>query len=102
LRMVHVTDSTRPPPGGSELESAWREAIPREAAARHVRVVTEIATADEVARGILQAAARCGADAICMGSQGRGRIAGTLLGSAAQAVLRSSPIPVMLVPLPLD
>jgi nucleotide-binding universal stress UspA family protein len=102
LRLVHVTDSTRPPPGGSELESAWREAIPREAAARHVRVVTEIATADEVARGILQAAARCGADAICMGSQGRGRIAGTLLGSAAQAVLRSSPIPVMLVPMALD
>jgi nucleotide-binding universal stress UspA family protein len=102
LHLLHVTQSGQAPPDAAALAEAWRDATPPGAAARRIRVVTELAAADEIPRGILQAAARCGADAICMGTQGRGRLAEAVLGSVAQGVLRNARIPVMLVPRPAD
>lgn len=102
LRLLHVTQSGQAPPDPAALEAAWRDATPPGAAERRVRVVTELVAADEIARGILQAAARSGADAVCMGTQGKGRLAEAVLGSVAQSVLRSARIPVMLVPLPAE
>ena len=39
-----------------------------------------------------------GADVLCMGATGKGAVQRVLLGSVSQLVLRSSPIPVLLVP----
>ena len=56
----------------------------------------------EARGGIAQAAARIGADAICMSTHGRTGLAKALLGSQAEAVLRLVQIPVVLVPMPRD
>lgn len=46
---------------------------------------------------ILAAAAEAGSDLIVVGSRGRGRIAGAILGSTARALARHSPVPVLVV-----
>jgi nucleotide-binding universal stress UspA family protein len=61
-----------------------------------------VVTAEDIASGIAQAAARIGADAICMSTHGRTGLAKALLGSQAEAVLRLVQIPVVLVPMPRD
>jgi nucleotide-binding universal stress UspA family protein len=49
------------------------------------------------ARGIVDAAANCGADLIVMGSHGRSGIAKLMLGSVAAKVLALSPVPVLVI-----
>lgn len=49
------------------------------------------------AEHIVEAARRCGADLIVMGSHGRTGVARVLLGSVAGKVLMLSPVPVMIV-----
>jgi nucleotide-binding universal stress UspA family protein len=49
------------------------------------------------ARKILEVADECGCDLIVMGSHGRGRWHGALIGSTSQTVLRESPRPVLLM-----
>ncbi|MER3460845.1 MAG: hypothetical protein C4303_06950 [candidate division GAL15 bacterium] len=51
-----------------------------------------------VAHAILDAAERFGADLIVMGTHGRTGLQRVLLGSVAEAVLRRSRVPVMVVP----
>ncbi|HQQ70637.1 MAG TPA: universal stress protein [Alicycliphilus sp.] len=53
---------------------------------------------DDVPQAILDAAERGGADLIVMASRGKGRLAGLLLGSATQEVLRRTRTPLLLVP----
>ena len=65
-------------------------------------MTTEITTAERIAEGILQAAARLDADAICMGTHGRSGLMKALLGSQAEAVLRGAKVPVLLVPSPRE
>ena len=65
-------------------------------------MTTEVVTAEDIASGVAQAAARIGADAICMSTHGRTGLAKMLLGSQAEAVLRRVSIPVMLVPMPRE
>jgi len=99
LHLLHLLD-----PGGSPsidmLDAELRAAIPADVETRHLRVTTEVATAEGIAIGILEAAARIDADAICMGTQGRSGLLKALLGSQAEAVLRGAKIPVLLVPSP--
>ncbi|MFM7100742.1 MAG: universal stress protein, partial [Verrucomicrobiota bacterium] len=49
------------------------------------------------AASIQQAAERFGAHLVCLGTHGRGGLAGTLLGSVAAEVVRGSRRPVLLV-----
>lgn len=49
------------------------------------------------AEAILAAARAAKSDLIVVGSRGRGRIAGTILGSTARALARHSPVPVLVV-----
>lgn len=52
-------------------------------------------TGDETAAAIIRTAKRQRADLIVIGSRGRGRVAGFLLGSVAQRVLAGCKIPVL-------
>ena len=47
---------------------------------------------------IASVAAEIGAEIIVVGTRGHGRVAGALLGSVAQGLLRSAPCPVLVVP----
>jgi nucleotide-binding universal stress UspA family protein len=100
LRLLHVL---APEAGDSAARLAELQALAPAAAAQHgLQVVAEVVSAHDVARAILQAAARVGADVICMSTHGVTGLAGTLMGSEAQAVLRNARLPVLLVPPPRD
>jgi nucleotide-binding universal stress UspA family protein len=101
LHLLHVLDPGRSP-SLDVLDAKLRESVPPDAEGRHLRVTTEVTTAEKIAEGILQAAARFNADAICMGTHGRSGLLKALLGSQAEAVLRSATIPVLLVPSPRE
>jgi len=101
LHLLHVLDPGRSP-AEDEAARSLQAAIPGDADDRLVRVTTEVVTAEDIASGVAQAAARIGADAICMSTHGRTGLAKMLLGSQAEAVLRRVSIPVMLVPMPRE
>ena len=62
-----------------------------------VRVETVVVEDHLPARGIVDAAAKFGADLIVMGSHGRSGIAKLMLGSVAAKVLALSPVPVLVI-----
>lgn len=62
-----------------------------------VTVSTEIVEGSSPAEQIVEAARRCGADLIVMGSHGRTGVARVLLGSVAGKVLMLSHVPVMII-----
>ena len=57
--------------------------------------VTTLLRHGDPAKEILAVAHERQVDVICLGARGRGRIAGALLGSVSSAVLRASPVPVV-------
>jgi nucleotide-binding universal stress UspA family protein len=60
-----------------------------------VDLTTEVITHDEPAEGIVEYAQRNGADLIALSTHGRSGFARLALGSVAEDVLRSSPVPVL-------
>ena len=52
------------------------------------------------AEALVQAAERLRADALVLGSHGKGAAVTSLLGSVSQAVVRASPRPVLVIPPP--
>lgn len=62
-----------------------------------VTLSTETVEGSSPAEQIVEAARRCGADLIVMGSHGRTGVARVVLGSVAGKVLTLSPVPVMIV-----
>jgi len=60
--------------------------------------VRQVTVAGEPVETILDAARRAGADLIALGSHSRHALAGALLGSTADAVIRQSGLPVLAVP----
>lgn len=63
-----------------------------------LRVDTMTSRADEVAPGLVRLAEQSRSGLVVMGTQGRGGVARLFLGSVASRMVRSSPIPVLLVP----
>ena len=59
--------------------------------------VSELLREGNAGAEIAAAAGELGADLIVMGSRGRGRISGLLVGSTAQAVIKDAPCPVVVV-----
>ena len=66
-----------------------------------VAVTSEVLAHHDFAAAICDAAERCGADVICMGTKGHSRTGVALLGSTVQAVLARSHKPVFVVTPPL-
>lgn len=82
-------------------ESLLAEAQQR-ARARGIECSTLLREAGQqgVAEAIIDTVRQCGCDMIVMGTHGRRGLSRLTLGSDAELVLRSSPVPVMLVRLP--
>jgi nucleotide-binding universal stress UspA family protein len=116
VSLVHVAESAEPPnplyahytPGhaptpeerarlDAELADRLRQLVPRDAIARGIETRVEVIQEPDVPAAIRAAAERAGAQVICMGSHGRSGLSAALTGSVAHAVLKRSPIPVLLV-----
>ena len=80
-----------------ELAARLESLIPDDALSRGIRSKVEIAEHEHPAAAICQAAERCGADLICIGSRGRAGIKKQLLGSVTEALMRRSSRPVLVV-----
>ena len=78
----------------AEMERVLAEA--RDAMPQDLSVTTRL-LAGEASHAIVTAARDGGHDLIVMGSRGRGRLQGALLGSVSQAVLHAAPVRVLVV-----
>ena len=74
-----------------------RSLVPPEAGATGILTEVDVLHEDKPALAICHAAKVFGADVICIASHGRSGLAKTLLGSVAEAVVKSSSVPVLLV-----
>lgn len=114
VRLMHVIpDPARLPwtidPGlsASELEDDWRanavEALARarDDAGLAPRGTELIVATGDAAREITAAAAACRADLIVLGTHGHGFFGRLVMGSVADAVIRRSDRPVLIVPHPV-
>jgi nucleotide-binding universal stress UspA family protein len=81
------------------LEKQLRALVPAEAEAMGVTTHVSIIDGGRAAETIVAAAERLNVDAVSLGSHGRGGIARALLGSVAEAVVRSARRPVLIVPI---
>jgi nucleotide-binding universal stress UspA family protein len=112
IRLLHIIDDTlafSSPDGGGvnyvldALRKSGREALERAASrVRRSKLEPEIALVENfvgrVAEAIVDQAKRWRADLIVMGTHGRRGFNRLLIGSSAELVVRSSSVPVLLVP----
>ncbi|MFA5944324.1 MAG: universal stress protein [Candidatus Thermoplasmatota archaeon] len=110
LRLVHSFPPGKPKLSGAELrrvKSAIARAETKEAAKlstlaerlrRHGFLVETVAVEGKAAQTLLSQARRVKAGLIAVGTSGRRGVGAVFLGSVAQAVLRDSPVPVMVLP----
>lgn len=97
VHLLHVVEDGK----GGDLalaQARLRELAPAAALARGVRTEVEVLEHKEPFLAITQAAARLGADAICMATHGRSGLSQLALGSQAQQVVARAHCPVLLVP----
>lgn len=80
-----------------DLAARLEALVPKAALARGVQSRIEIAEHQHPSAAICQAAERCGADLVCIGSQGRSGLKKKLLGSVTESVMRRSKRPVLVV-----
>ena len=101
--LLHVLPSKRTGDLEAEREIVVQllALVPDRARSAGTVMRTEVAYGDDVAQIICEVAERIGVDVLCMTSHGRSGLVRTLLGSVAEAVLRHSRRPVLVVrPLP--
>lgn len=115
VQLLHVMDPRELPNGeylqGSKnphfeaLHSKQRKAcqqkldkcVPAGAEKKGIRTIREVVEHDDPATGIVEAAERFGADAICIGTHGNTGLVSTVLGSTSMALLHLSRKPVYLI-----
>jgi nucleotide-binding universal stress UspA family protein len=112
IAFVHVFDAAATPAGAwgfsadrisamSELEGKrllkkFHDGIPEKLATR-LRV-SDFLESGSAASTIVAVAKKWRADLIVMGSHGRGKVKGILMGSVSQDVLRTAPCPILVAP----
>lgn len=79
------------------LEEELRHSAEKVVGSEHGAIECHVLRGDPVKR-IESAAEALGADVICVGATGKGAVQRVLLGSVSQLLLRSSPVPVLVVP----
>ncbi|GAA0309715.1 universal stress protein [Rhodovulum strictum] len=97
--LVHVVRPGYGQGAGYGHEEALRDWLSRRAEglrAAGLEVAVDIRTAGDVAGDLVAAAAQHGAELIVIGSRGQSLLRGLFLGSTARALLRQSPLPVLL------
>jgi len=97
VHLVHVVRSLSEA-NDPELRAKLAERIPAGAEARGIQSELFVLAGEEAWLAIWQHAGRCNADLICMGTHSRSAAKQLVLGSQAEALLRHSRIPVLLVP----
>ena len=99
--LLHVVPADTADTTRATLQRELRRQVP-EVAPAGVTTRVELALASDAAAGIVQAAARVGADCIVIASHGRSGVRRLVLGSVAQAVAHKSDRPVLIVRPPAD
>lgn len=110
VALVHVFDPTATPAGSwglpadrisamSELEgkrllAKFRQGLPGGSSPE----VREFLESGKPSDSIVEVAKKWHADLIVMGSHGRGKVTGILMGSVSQDVLRNAPCPILVTP----
>jgi nucleotide-binding universal stress UspA family protein len=80
-----------------EIASRLEPLIPDDALSRGIRSKVEIVEHEHPSVAISQAAERCGADLICIGSRGRSGLKKKLLGSVTESLMKRSKCPVLVI-----
>jgi nucleotide-binding universal stress UspA family protein len=97
LVLMHVLPKDGSDGDHASVVAQLRALLPSPGTRGDVTIRAEVAPHADAADAICEAAERMGADAICMGSHGRSGIKRTLLGSVAEAVMRQTRRPVLIV-----
>ena len=102
VHAVHVVESLKDADGKEKMDPADFMAIPEKAKkiglAFGVIVVPEVIIAEDKAQGIVTKAAEIKADMIVMGTHGKTGALARFMGNKTEFVLKTVPIPVMVVP----
>lgn len=93
-----VTQGKLTPAARAELEGRLRELIPPEAEGLGITTHVTIVDGGKAGPALVQAAERLWADAIVLGSHGRGGASRAVLGSVSDDVVRHARRPVLVVP----
>jgi nucleotide-binding universal stress UspA family protein len=88
--------------GRRRLEAELRGLVPRDAEARGITTHVTVIDGGEAATAIRQGAERLAADAIVLGTHGRGGARRALIGSVSAEVMRHAGRPVFIVPTPKE
>jgi nucleotide-binding universal stress UspA family protein len=97
VHLLHVTPTQQTPEQLSALRKQLEERVPRAAVQGGRKVELEVASGNDVAGVIAQAAERHSVDLICMGTHGRTGMMRAVMGSVAQAVMARCDRPVVMV-----
>jgi nucleotide-binding universal stress UspA family protein len=97
LHVLPAESGTTAPPEHAEIVARLRALVPPAALEKHIVTRLDVVQSADVARTIRDTAERLGADVICMASHGRAGLARTLLGSVAEAVMRQSRRPTLII-----
>jgi nucleotide-binding universal stress UspA family protein len=103
VHLLHVLTPSKAGPGNrAQAEALLRALIPDGTQARGITTEIEVVEHSDPPRAIGEAARRCHADVVCVGTHTRPGPGFKLLGSVALAVLQQSEIPVLIVRPPAD
>jgi len=100
LHVLHPSDAG--PTRQAQAEAGLRALVPEEAHARGITTEIEVLEHRDTAQAISEAARRCQADVICVGTHTRPGLSVKLLDSVALAVLQQSELPVLIVRPPAE
>lgn len=95
--LAHVAAENAQSGDEPHIIAELRSLLSRHPSRGNVTVRTEVVRHRDVATAICELAERVGADVICMASHGRGGLKRALLGSVAEAVMRQTRQPVLVV-----